>query len=80
LRQLWAEAAVVSILGGVLGLGLGVLATSIVSQWREVPSVFDSAVFAVPLVVVLLTSLAALLPARAAARLAPAEALGLVRE
>lgn len=75
LGQLWAEAALVSILGGVLGLGLGVLATSVVSRWREVPSVFDGMTLAILLVIVLLTSLAALWPARAAARLDPAEAL-----
>lgn len=75
LRQVWAESAVVSILGGVLGLGLGVFATSIVSSWRELPSAFDATAFAVPVIVVLLTSLAALLPARAAARVAPADAL-----
>lgn len=75
LGQLWAEATLVSILGGVLGLGLGVLATSVVSRWREVPSVFDGMTLAILLVIVLLTSLAALWPARAAARLDPAEAL-----
>lgn len=75
LRQIWAEAAIVSLLGGVLGLGLGVFTTSIVSRWRELPSVFDGAALAVPLVIVLLTSLAALLPARTAARLDPADAL-----
>ena len=75
LRQMWAEAAIVSLLGGVVGLGLGVFATSIVSRWRELPSVFDGAALAVPLVIVLLTSLAALLPARTAARLDPADAL-----
>lgn len=75
LWQLWAEAFLVSLLGGVLGLGLGVFATSVVSQWRDLPSVFDGVALAVPLVVVLLTSLAALLPARAAARLDPADAL-----
>lgn len=75
LRQLWAEAAVVSVLGGLLGVGLGLFATSMVSRWRELPSVFDATALAVALVIVLLTSLAALLPARAAARLAPADAL-----
>jgi len=60
---------------GLLLLGLGVLATSIVSRWRELPSVFDGAALAVPLIIVLLTSLAALLPARSAARLDPADAL-----
>jgi putative ABC transport system permease protein len=75
LGQLWAEAALVSILGGVLGLGLGILAASLVSRWRDVPSVFDGMTFAVVLVIVLVTSLAALLPARAAARLDPAELL-----
>jgi len=75
LGQLWAEAALVSILGGVLGLGLGILAASVVSRWRDVPSVFDGMTLAVVLVIVLVTSLAALLPARAAARLDPAELL-----
>lgn len=75
LRQMWAEAAVVGLLGGALGLGLGVFATSIVSRWRELPSAFDGPALAVPLAIVVLTSLAALLPARAAARLAPADAL-----
>lgn len=75
LGQLWAEAALVSILGGVLGLGLGVLAASVVSRWRDLPAVFDGTTLAILLVIVLLTSLAALWPARAAARLDPAEAL-----
>jgi putative ABC transport system permease protein len=75
LGQLWAEAALVSILGGVLGLGLGILAALVVSRWRDVPAVFDGMTLAVVLVIVLVTSLAALLPARAAARLAPAELL-----
>lgn len=75
LQQLWTEAALVSMLGGVLGLGLGVLAASVVSRWRNVPSVFDGMTLAVVLIIVLVTSLAALLPARAAARLDPADAL-----
>lgn len=75
LWQLWAEGALVSLVGGVLGLGLGLLSTRFLSEWRDLPFAFDGVALAVPLAIVVLTSLAALLPARAAARLDPAEAL-----
>ena len=75
LRQIWAEGLLVSLLGGVVGLGLGLAATWGIGRWRKVPTTLDLLVLAIPLVVVLLTSLAGLLSARSAALLDPAKAL-----
>jgi putative ABC transport system permease protein len=75
LKQIWIEGLLVSLLGGVVGLGLGLGGTYGLAAWRKLPFAFDAPVLAVPLAVVVLTSLAGLLPAREAGHLDPAEAL-----
>ena len=75
LRQVWAEGLMVSLLGGAIGLAVGMVATWGLARWRELPFIFDATVMLVPLVVVILSSLAGLYPARLAARLDPTQAL-----
>jgi len=73
LRQFWAEGLLVSLLGGLFGLGLGLAAT--LGMGRVVPVILDPVVLAIPLVLVLATSLLGLFAARTAAHLDPAQAL-----
>ena len=75
LKQIWVEGLLVSATGGVIGLILGLIVSWGLGQWWHVPFAFDVLVLLVPPIAVLFTSLAGLLPARAAARLDPAEAL-----
>ena len=75
LLQLWAEGMVSSLLGGLIGVGLGIGGAWAIAQARQLAFGFDMLVILVPLLVVVLASLAGLLPARTAAALAPAEAL-----
>jgi len=76
LGQIWAEGLIVSLLGGLVGLGIGLAVTWGLGRWGSVPVVLlDGYVLAIPLVVVVLTSLAGLFAARSAAQLNPAEAL-----
>ena len=75
LWQIWTEGLLVSLLGGVLGIGIGIAITLALGRFTEVPILLDSLVLAVPIVLVLLTSLAGLLPARSAAKLDPGQAL-----
>jgi putative ABC transport system permease protein len=79
LQQIWAEGLLISLLGGIFGLGLGLVAILAVGKWMmpaDVPlRILDPAVLIIPLLLVLLTSLAGLFAARTAAQLDPAQAL-----
>jgi putative ABC transport system permease protein len=75
LQQFWTEGLVVCLLGGLLGAVLGLAGAWAMANWRQLAFGFDGLVIAVPLAIVLLASLVGLLPARAAAALAPADAL-----
>jgi putative ABC transport system permease protein len=75
LWQIWTEGLLISLFGGIVGAGIGVAAALALGQWSSLPVLLDPLVFAVPAVLVLLTSLAGLFPARSAARLDPAQAL-----
>jgi putative ABC transport system permease protein len=76
LLQFWAEGLLVSLLGGAVGLGLGLAATWALGQWSGIPVVLlDGYVLAMPLFLVVVTSLAGLIPARSGARLDPAAVL-----
>lgn len=75
LGQIWCESLAVSLLGGALGAGLGLLTAYGLSKGRDLPLAVNGLVILVPLAVVALTSLAGLLPARSAAKLDPAIAL-----
>lgn len=75
LRQFWAEGMVVSLLGGVVGMIVGLAAASWLASSRNLVFGFDGIVIAVPIGLILLASLAGLIPARQAARLEPVDAL-----
>jgi putative ABC transport system permease protein len=75
LQQVWAEGVIVGLGGAVLGMAVGLVAAWGLARWRDLPLAWSLAVFLVPVVVVLVTALAAMVPARAAAGLDPAEAL-----
>ena len=75
LQQVWGEGLLISVIGGIVGVLLGMAATAALTQWRELPYAVTAVVALAPLAVVVLTSLAGLLPALAAARLDPVEAL-----
>jgi putative ABC transport system permease protein len=75
LGQVGVEGLLVSLLGGAAGLGLGLAATWGLAHGWQLPFALDAPVWAVPVLVVLLTAAAGLVAARAAARLSPTEAL-----
>ena len=75
LQQVAVEGVAVSLLGGLVGLGLGLPAAWLLAQWQALGLGFTAAVVVGPLLLVTLAAMAGVLPARAAARLDPAVAL-----
>jgi ABC-type antimicrobial peptide transport system permease subunit len=73
--QIWTEGLLISLFGGIVGAGIGVAAILALGQWSAIPVLLDPLILAIPCVLVLLTSLAGLVPAFAAAQLDPAQAL-----
>lgn len=75
LQQVWFEGLAVSLLGGLCGLVLGLAGAWGLASWRQLAFRLDALVWAAPVAVIVLASLAGLFPARAAARLDPSDAL-----
>jgi putative ABC transport system permease protein len=75
LVQIWAEGLMVSFVGGGIGLVLGWVTATGLAAWRHLAFGFDLPVIAIPIALTLFPSLAGLIPARLAARLAPCDAL-----
>ena len=71
-----AEVLVVTVIGGLLGLGLGTALTGVVAHFMQMPAVVSPFIATVALATALTVGLVAgLFPALRAARLAPVEAL-----
>ncbi|MBI3467075.1 MAG: ABC transporter permease, partial [Planctomycetes bacterium] len=66
LGQIWCEGLSASVLGGVLGVILGLVAAWALANWRQLAFGFDAVVAVVPLLLILVASLAGLFPAREA--------------
>ena len=75
LTQFWLEGLATSLAGGVVGVLLGVVGAIGLSASRNLDFAFGPLVILVPLAIVLVSSLAGLIPARTAANLDPARAL-----
>lgn len=75
LEQIAAEAAAISLVGGVVGLVLGFPAAWLLARSQAIGITITVTVIAGPLVLVILAALAGVLPARSAAQLDPAAAL-----
>jgi putative ABC transport system permease protein len=75
LWQIWGEGFVVSIVGGMAGFALGVVAAEWLTSSRDLAFRFAPLVILIPMGLILLSSLAGLIPARMAAKLDPAVAL-----
>lgn len=75
LFQIWAEGFLVSVVGGTAGLLLGWATAEWLTASRNLAFGFAPIVIAIPVTLALLSSLAGLIPARAAAKLDPAVAL-----
>lgn len=75
LIQFWTEGLVSSLLGGLAGVLLGIGGAYAIATSRNLEFGFNAMVIAIPLAIVLFSSLAGLIPARLAAGLSPAQAL-----
>jgi putative ABC transport system permease protein len=75
LWQIWTEGLLVSLGGGVVGIALGWIVADRLAAWRNLAFGFDFTVLAVPLGLILFSSLAGVVPARLAAKVDPAVAL-----
>ena len=78
LWQIWTESLAVSLLGGLGGFAVGWTAAQWLASSRNLAFALDTLVITIPVALVLLSSLAGLIPARLAARLDPAVALGTI--
>jgi len=76
LWQIWTEGLLVSLLGGLAGFAVGWFAAEWLAASRNLAFGLDPIVVMIPVSLVLLSSLAGLIPARLAAKLDPAVALG----
>jgi putative ABC transport system permease protein len=76
LWQIWTEGLLVSLLGGLAGFAVGWFAAGWLAASRNLAFGLDPMVVTIPVALVLLSSLAGLIPARLAAKLDPAVALG----
>jgi putative ABC transport system permease protein len=76
LWQIWTEGLLVSLLGGLAGFAVGWFAAEWLAASRNLAFGLDPIVVTIPVALVLLSSLAGLIPARLAAKLDPAVALG----
>lgn len=75
LQQVTAEGLAVSVVGGVIGLAIGLLAAWPLAQSQGLAVGVDTWVIVGPILLVVLAATAGIIPARAAARLDPAVAL-----
>lgn len=75
LQQVRAEAAVISAVGGAVGVALGIPVAWLLARSQDLDVAITPAVVVGPLVLVTLAALAGVLPARSAAKLDPATAL-----
>ncbi len=76
LMQFLVEAVVLSLFGGVIGVGFGLMLAAIAGHWLNVPFVLDPTIVVVAFVFSALVGVAfGYFPARRAARLDPIEAL-----
>lgn len=75
LRQIWTEGLLVSFAGGATGLVAGWAIARWLAASRNLAFSVDPVVIAVPIGLILLASLAGLIPARQAARMEPVDAL-----
>jgi putative ABC transport system permease protein len=75
LWQIWAEGLLVSLGGGAIGIAVGWVTADRLAAWRNLAFGVDLTVIAIPVGLILLSSLAGVVPAQLAAKVDPAVAL-----